>query len=230
MRIFVGTSGWSYDWNDGGSLDWYRERSGLNAIELNASFYRIPRRDQVTAWALRAGPLDWSVKVSRSVTHRHFLNAVGLVTYGRFLEAFLPLDSRISYYLFQFSPRFSIRHLDRIRELLDRFPSGKIAFEFRHPSWFTFDFSRLSFDGAVVSPDSPDHQGLLYSKNGRIYLRFHGRRLWYSDQYHSEELREIADRVRQAAPRRVHAFFNNDHFMLQNARDFLSMLAEGEVQ
>ena len=40
-EIFVGTSGWLYDWNLGSSLDWYAEFSGLNAVELNASFYKL---------------------------------------------------------------------------------------------------------------------------------------------------------------------------------------------
>ncbi|MEM2358961.1 MAG: DUF72 domain-containing protein, partial [Nitrososphaerota archaeon] len=35
---FVRTSGWLYDWNSGGTLDWYLANSGLNAVELNASF------------------------------------------------------------------------------------------------------------------------------------------------------------------------------------------------
>ncbi|RLF12723.1 MAG: DUF72 domain-containing protein, partial [Thermoprotei archaeon] len=39
MRVYIGTSGWLYDWNLDGSLDWYVKNSGLNAVELNASFY-----------------------------------------------------------------------------------------------------------------------------------------------------------------------------------------------
>ncbi|MEM4061454.1 MAG: DUF72 domain-containing protein, partial [Desulfurococcaceae archaeon] len=29
MEVYVGTSGWLYDWNEGASLDWYVEESGL---------------------------------------------------------------------------------------------------------------------------------------------------------------------------------------------------------
>jgi len=38
MKIFVGTSGWSYSWNEGGNFDWFVENSNLNAVELNVSF------------------------------------------------------------------------------------------------------------------------------------------------------------------------------------------------
>ena len=37
LRVYVGTSGWAYFWNPDG-LDWYVRNSGLNAVELNASF------------------------------------------------------------------------------------------------------------------------------------------------------------------------------------------------
>ncbi|MEM4503151.1 MAG: DUF72 domain-containing protein, partial [Ignisphaera sp.] len=50
MEIFVGTSGWLYDWNIDGTLDWYLQNSRLNAVELNASFYRFPFRNQVSSW------------------------------------------------------------------------------------------------------------------------------------------------------------------------------------
>jgi uncharacterized protein YecE (DUF72 family) len=42
MKVLVETSGWFYDWYDDGTLDWHVERSGLNVVELNASFYRFP--------------------------------------------------------------------------------------------------------------------------------------------------------------------------------------------
>ncbi|MFP3209319.1 MAG: DUF72 domain-containing protein, partial [Nitrososphaeria archaeon] len=38
MEPYVGTSGWSYAWNPDG-LEWYVRNSGLNAVELNSSFY-----------------------------------------------------------------------------------------------------------------------------------------------------------------------------------------------
>jgi len=64
LQVFVGTSGWLYDWNEGGTLDWYVRFSGLNAVELNASFYRLPFRRQVESWARRGSSLRWSVKIT----------------------------------------------------------------------------------------------------------------------------------------------------------------------
>ncbi|MGC8556152.1 MAG: DUF72 domain-containing protein, partial [Conexivisphaera sp.] len=66
-EFYVGTSGWSYSWNPDG-IGWYAENSGLNAVELNASFYRFPFPSMVRGWSRRSG-LRWSIKVHRSVTH-----------------------------------------------------------------------------------------------------------------------------------------------------------------
>lgn len=227
MRAYVGTSGWSYGWNRGKSLGWYVSESGLNAVELNGSFYRVPQPERVAAWARDGSSMSWAVKVHRMVTHRHFLNEEGLASYGRFLEALKPLDALVSYYLFQFPPRFSTEYLDRVRALIAGFSSGRMALEFRHRSWYTFDYETLDFDGAVVTPDSPDVHGILFAKNRKAYIRFHGRRSWYDYEYSEEELGQVASALRERSPATVHAFFNNDHDMLKNARMFRTLLGGG---
>ncbi len=45
-----------------------------------------------------------------------------------------------------------------------------------------------------------------------------GRSSWYAHDYSYEELVEVA--------RRVYVFFNNDHWMLGNARTMLKLLRE----
>ncbi|CVK34706.1 protein of unknown function [Methanoculleus bourgensis] len=112
MEVHVGTSGWAYAWNRGGSLAWFAERSGLDAIELNASFYGFPSEKSVLSWADAGSGLRWSVKVNRSVTHRHRFNEKAVGVWERFRERFLPLDDLIDFYLFQAPPAF--RDVDRI--------------------------------------------------------------------------------------------------------------------
>ncbi|MEO0119416.1 MAG: DUF72 domain-containing protein, partial [candidate division WOR-3 bacterium] len=69
MEIYVGTSGWYYDWNLEGTFDWYLKNSKLNAVELNVSFYRFPFPNQVKSWANKGKSLRWAIKVSRIITH-----------------------------------------------------------------------------------------------------------------------------------------------------------------
>ncbi|RLI98826.1 MAG: DUF72 domain-containing protein, partial [Candidatus Aenigmatarchaeota archaeon] len=70
MQVFVGTSGWAYGWNPNG-FDWYIKNSGLNSVELNASFYRFPFPNQVKSWARKTKEfnpsLRWSIKVNRLI-------------------------------------------------------------------------------------------------------------------------------------------------------------------
>ena len=69
QKLYAGTSGWSYPWNPDG-LEWYID-AGLNAVELNSSFYRFPYRNSIASWKRKTEGKDfrWSIKVNRSITH-----------------------------------------------------------------------------------------------------------------------------------------------------------------
>ena len=64
----------------------------------------------------------------------------------------------------------------------------------------------------------------MASSNGIVYLRLHGRGAWYAYEYSEEELAELARRVAELSPTRVYVFFNNDHWMLENALQMLEVL------
>jgi len=224
MQAYTGTSGWWYDWNKGGSLDWYIENSGLNAIELNASFYRFPFPNQIKGWHNKGSTLTWVVKVHRLITHTYMLHSKAHSLYKRFLELFKPLDESVALYLFQMPPRFKPSSLNNIKEFVEGFDSAKMAFEFRNDEWYNFDFDGLDFDGVIVTPDSPEIQDRIFCKNNRVYIRFHGRSSWYSYNYSTDELRDVAKMVKSKNPKKAFAFFNNDHNMLSNARTFMKLL------
>jgi len=222
VEVFVGTSGWLYDWNEEQSLDWYVGNSGLNAVELNASFYRFPFPNQVKAWSEKGSSLRWAIKVNRLVTHIHMLNYKAGETYEKFIALFKPLDKIVDFYLLQMPPNFSAKMSGRVEDFSKSFNGKKMAFEFRNRSWYEYNFDKLNIDGTVVSPDSPDVQGAVWIKNGTIYMRFHGRGSWYSYKYSNREIDEAAKKCAALSPRRLYAFFNNDHNMLRNARCFQS--------
>lgn len=209
-------------------MEWYADESGLNAVELNASFYRFPFPSQVKHWGEVGKGLAWVIKVNRLITHVHYLNDSAYDTYEKFLRLFRPMDRIVSYYLLQMPPNFSVRMKDRVEDFSDSFNGRKMAFEFRHRSWYNFDFSKLRTEGIMVTPDSPDIHGHVFCKNGTVYIRFHGRRSWYSYNYKAGELRQIGKEIKETKAKRMFAFFNNDHDMLGNAREFqrIMLLAE----
>ncbi len=230
MKVHVGTSGWIYDWNTDGSLNWYIKYSGLNAVELNASFYRFPYPNQVVSWFRKGAKLKWSIKVNRVITHIRRLNIKALETWRKFQRLFKPMDSIVRFYLFQMPPTFvkNERNIERIRFFAKETGlKDRLAIEFRHESWFNEEtVSELRKLGlTIVSVDSPQTTWIA-SSNGIIYLRMHGRIIWYAYDYSEEELNEIANQIVKVDAKEVYIFFNNNHWMLNNARYMLKILKE----
>jgi len=234
LEVYVGTSGWLYDWNEGGSFDWYVKRSGLNAVELNASFYRFPYLGQARGWARRSleRGLRWAVKVHRGITHYRRLAEGALEVWGRFRRLFGPLEDAglLDFYLFQLPPgyRCTPEYLERLEAFARRagVEAWRVAVEFRHESCFTDSIVEWArgLGITLVSVDSPMGTWVR-SSNGIVYLRMHGRSTWYAHDYSEEELAGVAGEVLGLRPSRVYVFFNNDHWMLENARRMLEILA-----
>jgi len=224
LNVFVGTSGWAYDWNEGGNLDWFIENSGLNAVELNASFYRFPYRNQILGWTRKGKGLRWSVKVHRSVTHTHQFNERAAEVWSRFFDAFAPLDPFIDFYLFQAPPRFT--DAKKVIAFAERAGLGeRFAVEIRNAGLLSDDDACRSLQEhmTLVSVDSPVVFNRIFP--GRtIYLRMHGREGWYSHDYMDAEMEETAGLLKTARPDWAYVFFNNDHAMLENARRMLRTL------
>jgi uncharacterized protein YecE (DUF72 family) len=238
MKVYVGTSGWYYDWNQEKSLDWYLSNSKLNAIELNASYYRFPFPNQIKSWSRKTqaakGELNWIIKVNRLITHIHKLNKNSYTTLRKFLNLFSPLNKYISIYLFQMPPSFHFtpENKKRLKNFVKKFLKlkEKIAFEFRHKTWFSS--SALNFISKLkvtfVSVDAPDKTELpreIFATSDKIYVRMHGRTGWYSHNYNKKELSEIKKKIMKTARKNkvkeVYIFFNNNHNMLRNARKML---------
>lgn len=230
MKIYVGTSGWMYDWNEGGNFEWFVHHSGLNSVELNASFYRFPFPNQIKSWATKAGDIRFSVKVHRKITHILKLDRIAMDVWNDFRTLFYPLEGNIGFYLFQMPPSFSPEYLGKVKEFLGRTEHNKkLAIEFRHPGWFDEKMVReIEKTGYVfVSVDSPQVQSFIVKTNGVVYLRFHGRDSWYRYNYSKKELKDICNKIYSLNPVSVYTYFNNNHNMLLNAREFLKMLAKG---
>jgi len=229
IEIFVGTSGWSYSWNRANTFDWYVKNSGLNSVELNASFYRFPFGNQVYSWSRRT-PRDfrWAVKVSRIVTHIYRMGFKAIKAFNKFNSLFKPLEESIDYYLFQLPPfvepsQSTIRNIERFFTRVE--VAEKAAVEWRNSKWFSGEWEDWASGRGltVVSVDSPDLPRHVFNTTGTVYLRMHGRSSWYSHNYTVEELEEVASNVLASKPKRIYVFMNNDHFMLDNARKILEI-------
>jgi uncharacterized protein YecE (DUF72 family) len=228
MEVYIGTSGWAYDWNKKNSLDWYVNHSGLNAIELNMSFYRFPYPNMVKSWSNKGKQLAWVVKVHRSITHFKKLNRESYILFEKFRNVFKPLEDQIHYYLLQLPPRFN--NIDALDQFINEFGSNKICVEFRDKSMFNNEIIQWGKKKGVliVSIDAPNMPDKIMSEKV-IYERIHGRTSWYSHNYSKEELLEIKKRVINSNPKRIYVFFNNNHAMLENAKVMYNLFRKNQT-
>lgn len=226
MEIFVGTSGWIYSWNEDGNLDWYIKNSNLNAVELNASFYRFPFENQIKGWSKKGSNLKWAIKVHRLITHKFKLSEDVKENFKKFLELFKPMENIIDFYLFQLPPSYSPLESKRLINFFKDFDKRKIVIEFRNKSWYDLDLEEFGNKEhlLICSVDSPDFQKKIFKIDEIIYLRFHGRESWYQYDYSDDELIEIANIFKNKKPKKVYSFFNNNHSMLKNAQKFFKIL------
>ncbi len=228
-RIYIGTSGWLYSWNLGGTLDWYLENTQLNAVELNASFYRIPWRNQVQSWARKGSRIKWAVKIHRTITHIYKLVEKTYRIWDKFYSVFKPLDKITRFYLLQLPPNYT--YTERNVEKLEKFATHtqlgtRLAIEYRHPSWLRNNVGAKIAErigATVVSIDAPIATWIV-ATNNIVYLRMHGRKLWYAYDYTYRELEEIADTILEINPDEIYIFFNNNHWMLENAQTMKKIL------
>jgi len=229
MHAFVGTSGWMYAWNEEQNLDWYVKNSGLNAVELNASFYRFPFPKWVESWATKGRELRWSIKVNRLITHTFKFGERALDLWKRFETTFKPLESNIDFYLFQLPPFMTPSFASRLEQFVEKTGlEQKFALEIRNLDWFNKEWvdwaSKLGI--TWVSVDCPDFPLDVFNTNGIVYERMHGRYDWYSTYYKDQELEEVAKNIAKVKPEKAYVFFNNNHAMLDNARKMLAILSK----
>ncbi len=147
MHIFAGTSGFSYaEWcgrfypealPGDRMLRFYAER--LPTVEINNTFYRMPKQETVIAWGEEVPEaFQFAVKASRRITHSQKLADVGDdVAY--LFNVIGVLGAKLGPVLFQLPP-FLKKDIGLLNAFLAVLPEGRrAALEFRHPSWFTDD-------------------------------------------------------------------------------------------
>lgn len=225
MQLFVGTSGWAYEWNKGENFSWYKRNSGFNAVELNASFYRFPYPNMIKSWSKKGKGIHWSIKVNKSITHRHKFNEEAFEIWEKFFDAFKSMDENIDFYLFQLPPILTPNLATRIANFAQDTSLGKrFALEFRNKDWFKEKWYHWAVDNNItlVSVDCPELARKIFSVNQLIYLRMHGRSNWYKHDYSTDELKKVLKKIEQTNFKKVSVFFNN-HSMLSNGREFLSL-------
>jgi uncharacterized protein YecE (DUF72 family) len=238
--IRVGCSGWNYDhWRHG---VFYPERLParrwlehyaryFDTVEVNATFYRLPRESAVANWVAESPPdFVFAVKMSRYVTHVKRLRDLPAsldLFYGRIAP--LVRSPKLGPVLWQL-PRTFRRDDARLEAALEQLPPGRHCFEFRHESWFADEvYELLRRHGvALVIGDTPERPFQTQELTADwTFVRFHYGHRGRGGNYSDRELQEWAERIEGWSRRGdVYAYFNNDWagYAPRNARRLKRLL------
>jgi uncharacterized protein YecE (DUF72 family) len=215
MTIYVGTSGYSYkEWK--GSfypadlpakkmLHFYGER--FRAVESNYTFNNIPDASVLEGWTSQV-PADFlfALKAPQQITHRKRLNdADDLV--AEFIDVAGVLKKRLGPILFQLPPNFK-KDSPRLKAFLRLMPQRcRVAFEFRHQSWFddeVFGLLRKHRAALCIADAEDDLEVPFWSTADWGYLRLR------RPKYSTSALKTWAKKVREQKWREALVFFKHE--------------------
>ena len=233
MEIRAGTSGYSYkEWK--GSfypakiapsemLAYYAER--LSAVEINNTFYRMPRREVVESWA-RSVPetFRFAVKVSQRITHRKRLADVE-EELDYLLDQLAPLGPRLGLLLVQLPPNLPA-DLARLERFLDHLAArARAAFEFRHASWLAEPVLACLRDrgAALVASETDEAPAALHETARFGYLRLR------RTDYRAGDLADWLARVRALAWDEAYVFFKHEVSGPALAAEFAALAQRGRA-
>lgn len=215
MQLYVGTSGFSYepwrgpfypsDIHSDEMLTYYAGQ--LDAVEINNTFYRMPKREVVARWRTQVPDhFRFAVKASRRITHQSKLVGTGELL--AFLHTSLAeLGPTLGCVLLQV-PKYVRKDLALLTTFLDELPPAlHPVFEFKHASWTEDDaVALLTARGATLCANDEDSDDLpsLPVTSALGYLRLR------QQDYDDETLRTLRDRVRATGWERVFVFFKHE--------------------
>jgi uncharacterized protein YecE (DUF72 family) len=190
VKINIGCAGWDYnDWVGAfypkpleryNHLEFYSKF--FDVIEINSTFYNIPKKSTVLNWYNQVPPdFKFVVKVWQKITHN--LNDHDLdYTISQFFNNLTPLQEKVIAYLLQFPPwfKFTEKHLNQLKKLSKELPpKNRYVIELRDNSWFNEEIFSEIIDGSKFVLGTTYMPGIkaYYAPNqSKYYIRLIGDR------------------------------------------------------
>jgi uncharacterized protein YecE (DUF72 family) len=215
VRILAGTSGYAFkewkgnfypqDLKDDGMLGYYASK--FDAVEINNTFYRLPRENVLREWASQVPEtFTFALKASQRITHYARLKEESASLVDFLLKNTATLGNRLGPILFQLPPNLK-KDVERFRGFLGLLPSDRrYAFEFRHESWFDDDIyaAMRERDIAMCIAEQDDFVCPVVCTSTWGYLRLH------KLDYKEGELVDWAKRVSGQTWTEAYVFFKHD--------------------
>lgn len=190
----------------------------FSSLEVNSSFYKIPKPATVEKWRDSVpAHFRFTFKVPKTVTHAKGLQ-FNVEELELFVEAAAGVGEKKGCLLVQLPPSVKREQQEELEGILECLRSDArgwhIAVEFRDNSWYNRDVYRMlqNFGAGMVEqdmPKSPTPHVLV--AEAFHYLRFHGPegnyRGGYDDAFLEAQAVRVAGWLKKG--REVYAYFNN---------------------
>jgi len=142
MNVYVGCAKWNktdlknfYPRGTKDELTYYSRQ--FNSIELNATFYSMPGREQVITWREKA-PQNFRFfpKVTQSISHMRRLNEVQTLV-DEYCDNVSNFEDKLGMVFLQLHDNFGYKNYDRLVRFIENFPKAiPLAVELRNTEWF----------------------------------------------------------------------------------------------
>ena len=191
-----------------------------NSIEINSSFYKLPRQTTIIKWRETVPEsFRFTFKLSKTISHSKGLDfddeEVAL-----FMRTIDNVDKKKGCILVQLPPSLkpeAIKQLETLFKTIDgtnAHQAWKVAVEFRNKLWYndqTFTLLKRHNFSLVLHDLPASATPLTVPLTNVVYLRFHGTEKSYRGSYDNEFLTGHAQRIRQwlHEGKCVYCYFNN---------------------
>lgn len=145
FEVYVGCAKWNrqdlkgfYPRGTKDELAYYSTQ--FNSIELNATFYKMPDRNQVMTWKEKTPEgFKFFPKLTDIISHyRRLINVNEPV--NAFCDAVSNFENKLGMAFLQLHDNFKPKDFDRLTAFVDEFPKAiPLAIEVRNAEWFTND-------------------------------------------------------------------------------------------
>jgi uncharacterized protein YecE (DUF72 family) len=118
----------------------------FNSIELNATFYNSPKKDQVLKWKEKTPDgFKFFPKLTNSISHfKRLIDTKQVV--DEYCDAISGLEEKLGMVFLQMHDNFKPKDFDRVIKFIDEFPKViPLAIEVRNEDWFTDPSSAEKF-------------------------------------------------------------------------------------
>lgn len=177
FKVYIGCAKWNradlkgfYPRGTKDELSYYSTQ--FNSIELNATFYNAPSKEQVMTWRDKTPDgFKFFPKLSNSISHfRRLLNVGEFVT--GFCDSIVHFEDKLGVTFLQLHDNFKPKDYDRLEKFVKDFPKAvPLAVELRNTEWVSSEkiadqvFGLFEKEGVIpVLVDAAGRRDLLHMR------------------------------------------------------------------